>query len=76
MNEFTYQEKIQRFKSLAKQYYKMQKEILRLKSQIEEINERLVDYRSPSWEKIGYTTLEKVARLRPRDVERKRHCDS
>ena len=55
MNEFTYQEKIQRFKNLAKQYYKMQKEILRLKSQIEEINERLVDYRSPSWEKIGST---------------------
>lgn len=55
MSEFTYQEKIQRFKNLAKQYYKMQKEILRLKAQIEEINERLVDYRSPSWEKIGST---------------------
>ena len=55
MSEFTYQERIQRFKNLAKQYYKMQKEILRLKSQIEEISERLIDYHSPTWEKIGST---------------------
>ncbi len=52
-NEFEYNEKIHRFKELAKQYYGMQNEILRLQEELSKIEDRMTGYRSPSWDKIG-----------------------
>lgn len=55
MNGFTYDSNVKRFKELAKQYYKMQSEIRHLKEKIQSIDDRLLNYHSPTWDKIGST---------------------
>lgn len=55
MNRFTYDNNVKRFKDLAKQFYKMQNEIHELKERIHYIDDRLLNYRSPTWDKVGST---------------------
>lgn len=53
MNRFSYGENVRKFKDTARQYYKMQNEILALKEEIQKIDDKMLNFHSPALGREG-----------------------
>lgn len=53
MSSFAYDDNVRRFKEMAKQYSRMQDRIVLLREEIRKIDDRMLNFRSPSLDRTG-----------------------